>query len=86
MWIEGGQVKSENDLWSKICYELNYPLEVTKKLVEGNQVTISGAGGVEAGIPGNKASFILTTGGFKLLSLDWKARIILTACIPQYST
>jgi hypothetical protein len=32
IWIEGGQVSSASskDIWDKICYELNYPVEIGK--------------------------------------------------------
>ena len=70
IWIEGGQVKSEIDLWEKVCYELNYPIEVRNKMTDGGQVNASASAGVEAGIPGNKASFMMTLGGSKLSSVD----------------
>src|SRR5450759_3219604 len=25
VWIDGGQVKSSDDFWSRVCYELNLP-------------------------------------------------------------
>ncbi len=30
IWIEGGQSRTSEDVWQKICYELNYPIEITK--------------------------------------------------------
>jgi hypothetical protein len=30
IWIEGGQSRTSADVWQKICYELNYPVEITK--------------------------------------------------------
>jgi hypothetical protein len=30
IWIEGGQVPTAESIWDKICYELNYPIEITK--------------------------------------------------------
>ena len=32
VWIEGGQISSSSskDIWDKICYELNYPIEIDK--------------------------------------------------------
>jgi hypothetical protein len=30
IWIEGGQSRTSDDVWQKICYELNYPVEITK--------------------------------------------------------
>jgi len=30
VWIEGGQVNSNKDVWDKVCYELNYPKTIIK--------------------------------------------------------
>lgn len=37
VWIEGGQIKNESDIWSKICYELNYPLEIKQRSQKGGR-------------------------------------------------
>jgi hypothetical protein len=34
VWIEGGQTKGATDVWDKICYELNYPIEVAKSIAD----------------------------------------------------
>lgn len=30
IWLEGGQLQSSSEIWDRICYVLNYPVEVTK--------------------------------------------------------
>ncbi len=30
LWIDGGQTRTADAVWNKICYELNYPIEVSK--------------------------------------------------------
>jgi hypothetical protein len=30
IWIEGGQTSTAGAVWDKICYELNYPVEISK--------------------------------------------------------
>ncbi|HEV2550341.1 MAG TPA: AAA family ATPase [Stellaceae bacterium] len=35
IWIEGGQVATADDIWEKICYELNFPDEIS--ITEGTQ-------------------------------------------------
>src|SRR5579863_4647347 len=30
VWIEGGQTPTAASVWDKVCYELNYPVEVSK--------------------------------------------------------
>ena len=70
VWIEGGQIKSEPGLWERICYELNYPREIMKKRIDGGTVSAGVSAGAEVGVPGNKASFVVTLGGSKLHSAE----------------
>lgn len=44
VWIEGGQIETANQIWEKICYILNYPVEIQKSLKE------EGKSGFSAGI------------------------------------
>ncbi|PIT04957.1 hypothetical protein TSA1_32585 [Bradyrhizobium nitroreducens] len=30
VWVEGGQIESSHQIWDKICYILNYPVEISK--------------------------------------------------------
>lgn len=30
LWIDGGQTRTAEAVWNKICYELNYPIEILK--------------------------------------------------------
>lgn len=70
VWIEGGQIKSEAGLWDKICYELNYPREITKKASSGDASNngISAAG--QIGVPGTGVTLTGTLGGSKLHSSE----------------
>ena len=40
VWIDGGQVKTADQIWERIAYELNYPAEITKSL--GDQTEARG--------------------------------------------
>ena len=39
IWLEGGQSRTSDDVWQKICYELNYPVEITKGTATKTGVT-----------------------------------------------
>jgi hypothetical protein len=30
VWVEGGQIESAREVWEKVCYILNYPVEIAK--------------------------------------------------------
>jgi len=70
VWIDGGQIKQESDLWTKVCNELNYPAEVRMKEASSSQGSASGSAGFEAGAPGNKVSLVVTIGGSRLRAQD----------------
>ena len=70
VWIDGGQIKTEPDLWYKIANELNFPSEVKSKSGSGSQAGAGISGGVEAGLPGNKVHFTMTLGGSRLRTRD----------------
>jgi hypothetical protein len=70
VWIEGGQIKTDSDLWGKVCYELNYPEEIAKTSGGGSEATFSLSGGIEHGLPANKASVMMTLGGSRLKSSE----------------
>jgi hypothetical protein len=57
IWIDGGQIETGDELWSKIAGELNIPLE--SEISRGGQTTL----GIEGSIP-----FITTASGSKLFS------------------
>lgn len=50
VWVEGGQIRTEADVWSKVCYELNYPAEITKTQSDETgtkgQIAVKGEGTV----------------------------------------
>jgi archaellum biogenesis ATPase FlaH len=39
IWIEGGQNKTSQEIWEKICYELNFPVEIEKG--EGSETSLA---------------------------------------------
>ena len=49
VWIEGGQIKAEQDLWDRVCYELNFPLEISKTTGQQSGTTIAGSVEASAG-------------------------------------
>jgi hypothetical protein len=44
VWIEGGQIETAAQIWEKICYILNYPVEIAKASKD------EGKGGLKIGI------------------------------------
>jgi hypothetical protein len=74
VWTEGGQTKTEADVWNRVCYELNYPAEIMKATGSQTGLDFSLSGGAESGIPANKVNFTATAGGSRLKSVD-SARI-----------
>ena len=34
VWIDGGQVKTAEQLWERVCYELDYPNEIIKSAAD----------------------------------------------------
>jgi hypothetical protein len=56
VWIDGGQVKSGDDFWSRVAYELNLPSE------KDNVTESATTGGLEASIP-----MVITASGSQLL-------------------
>jgi hypothetical protein len=44
VWIEGGQIHSASEIWERICYVLNYPVEIAKSIKD------EGKGGLKVGI------------------------------------
>lgn len=62
VWIEGGQTPSADKVWDKICYELNYPVEITKG--SGEKV------GIMAGLKG----MIFTASGSHLSETETKRK------------
>ena len=70
IWIEGGQIKSESDFWSRICYGFNYPVEIKKRTSNsasnGGSISIGG----EIGVPGNKITGGIGVNRASSLSID----------------
>ncbi|WP_312144176.1 hypothetical protein [Brevundimonas sp.] len=66
IWIDGGEVRAEADLWSKVITELKAPLEF--KDIERDDTGSNVGGGIEgqAGLLGTGAKFKLTAGGSQL--------------------
>ena len=62
IWIEGGQINTTFEVWDKICYELNYPTEITKSSSAQTQI----------GIAGGLANFILSASGSQIYSKETK--------------
>jgi hypothetical protein len=59
VWVEGGQVKHSNEIWDKICYELNVPIEMG--LSDATQTE----GGISIDLP-----FIASGSGSRLSSAE----------------
>jgi hypothetical protein len=43
-WVEGGQISSAAEIWDRICYILNYPIEIAKSVKD------EGKGGLKVGV------------------------------------
>ncbi len=71
VWIDGGQIKKEDDLWEKVCSELKLANEITEKTVTTNN-TGGGAGfEASAGVPGvSSIKFTSTANGSRLSSSE----------------
>ena len=63
VWVDGGQIKSEIDLWSKICSELKIASEIIAKISTANQVGGGVGADVTIGIPQANIKFGATTNG-----------------------
>ncbi|WP_442577708.1 hypothetical protein ACSBOB_19290 [Mesorhizobium sp. ASY16-5R] len=70
VWIDGGQVKKEADLWTKVCTELRLATELTEKSATGDQAGASATGGASAGIPGNNLTLSVTINGSRLRQIE----------------
>ncbi|SCD22806.1 hypothetical protein [Brucella inopinata] len=71
VWIDGGQVKKESDLWDKVCSELRLANELTEKTASTDN--IGGSSGFEAGVglPGTASlKFSATANGSRLLTTE----------------
>lgn len=66
IWIDGGQVKAEADLWSKVSTELNQPAESKHSERADAGSNIVGSVGVDAAPMGAGPKFQLTVGGSRL--------------------
>jgi hypothetical protein len=59
VWIEGGQIKQSNEIWDKICYELNVPIEM------GFSASTQTEGGISIDLP-----FVASGSGSRLSSSE----------------
>lgn len=41
VWLEGGQLETAKEAWEKICYVLNYPMEVSRGAKEEDKAEVS---------------------------------------------
>lgn len=41
VWIEGGQIETTAQVWEKVCYILNYPVEISKSLKDEEKVSLT---------------------------------------------
>lgn len=39
VWIEGGQIDTAGQIWDRVCSELNFPIETTKKTIEKTEIS-----------------------------------------------
>lgn len=60
IWIEGGQSKDAHAIWDKICYELNFPVELAKEE------------GASASIGAKLTGLIFSANGSQLFSKETK--------------
>jgi hypothetical protein len=58
VWIDGGQIRTAAHLWERVCFELNYPNEITKTLTDKTE------GKAEA------SAFVVTASGSRLSSRE----------------
>jgi hypothetical protein len=67
VWIEGGQIESASDIWDKICWELNYPAEISK--TESDELS----GELSSGVPliaSAKTSTVKEAAKTKIFKID----------------
>jgi hypothetical protein len=41
VWIEGGQIETTGQVWEKVCYVLNYPVEISKSLKDEEKISLT---------------------------------------------
>lgn len=66
VWIDGGEVRTEADLWNKVVTELQAPLEFKEAERTDDSGNLGGHIEGSAGILGTGAKFRLTAGGSQL--------------------
>lgn len=76
VWIDGGQVKTEQDLWAKVCTELHLATEF------GERETGTGQGGASVsaegtiGVPGAQGKLGITLNGSRLRQIEKSYRYL----------
>lgn len=63
VWVDGGQIKSEGDLWSKVCSELRLAAELVKKTSTSDQLGGTLGADIAMGALGINLKFGTTTNG-----------------------
>jgi hypothetical protein len=66
VWIDGGQIKTETDIWGKICNELKLASELVTETANGTQAGTGAALEGGARVPGAHISIGLTVNGSRL--------------------
>ena len=70
VWIDGGQIKTEAELWGKVCAELRLAAEQTQKTTSSDQS--GGGAGINAsvGVSGTSAGVSITASGSRVTSTE----------------
>ena len=66
VWIDGGQIKTTDDLWNRVAYVLNYPLEIK----ETDKDELKGEGGTSLGFVKANASKLSATETSRTYRID----------------
>lgn len=68
IWIDGGAIKDEADVWRVVCTELKLASEFTETDLSSGQGNVGVSGEISSGLPGNQTKIGLTIGGSALRS------------------
>lgn len=66
VWIDGGEITSSSDLWSKVCGELKLAVETVVKEATNNQLGGGSGGELSVGLPANFVKVSVTANGSRL--------------------
>lgn len=70
VWIDGGQIKTEEAMWAKICAELRLPAEIKESEGGNNGQNAGLKASADAGALVASAKFEVSLGGSRLKSFD----------------